>query len=519
MPDILDKIIERRREDLDRLGPAFGMPVPAVRERSVVPFLQERGAILEIKRASPSRGDIVPDLDVPSLCRRYRLAGASAVSVLTEPHFFKGSLMDLLGATRSDSGSDRPLAFLRKDFLLREEEIEVSYRCGADAVLLIARILDLDRLMAMAAKANELGLRALVEVRTGKDAEKLLTVSRRYPVLAGVNARDLATFTIDLLIPAAMIRSMPVPAVYESGIQSPTLARYAGELGFQGILVGEEAARNPDDAGVLVSAFLGAEADKTGRFWQSLAERREMRRASQDRAKPETAPSVRPLIKICGLTRTEDALFAAELGADLLGFIFAESKRTANAGLVRDVRGALSNMVNLRRPLLVGVITELSSPLATEAVELCREGILDVLQWHGDPLTESPLLRDLPHYRVVRVGVPEDFAMVQDLRGVGSVRFLLDTKVEGLAGGTGTRIPSELLEGPLKEVPDLRSGGLWLAGGLGPDTVGAVLARYRPELVDASSRLEAEPGKKDRAKLEAFFKEIESIQGGLFHDQ
>ncbi|MEW6565503.1 MAG: bifunctional indole-3-glycerol phosphate synthase/phosphoribosylanthranilate isomerase [Spirochaetota bacterium] len=562
MPDILDTIIEGRKRDLDALGPTFGLDLPLRRERPVVPFLKERGAILEIKRASPSKGDIAPNLDVAGLCAQYRRAGARAVSVLTEPHFFKGSLLDLLAATRSgaatgeapwdsgfaasqqssgivasgdqtcgfaatgeapcDSGfaaaGDQdsryqasgyqgrefqgPLAFLRKDFLLTVDEIEVSYRCGADAVLLIARILDLDLLVAMAKKAHELGIQALVEVRTREDVEKLTILSQTVPVLAGVNARDLATFSIDPLIPAAMIGRLPVPAVYESGIRSPAMARYAAQLGYQGILVGEEAARNPETAGDLVAAFLDAGPDRTSRFWQNLAERRE---------RPGNG---RPLVKICGLTRVTDALSAAEKGADLLGFIFAESKRKASAELVREVHSKLASAPT--RPLLVGVITELQSPLAHEALSLCSEGLLDVIQWHGDPLLNSPLLDRLPHYRVVSVGDREDIGLVQRLLTGGEVRLLLDTRVEGRSGGTGMMIRSELLDELLQRIPDLSSNGLWLAGGLGPDTIGPVIERYTPELIDASSRLESEPGIKDEEKLRAFFNAITGNTNGVY---
>lgn len=562
MPDILDTIIDRRKRDLAELGPTFGLDLPLRRERPVVPFLKERGAILEIKRASPSKGDIAPNLDVAGLCAQYRRAGAQAVSVLTEPHFFKGSLLDLLAATRSgaatgeasydngfaaagaapwDSGfaasqqsagygqaaeaglaaggrtggncptgdasaiaasGDQtrefqgPLAFLRKDFLLTVDEIEVSYRCGADAVLLIARILDLDLLVAMAKKAHELGIQALVEVRTREDVEKLTVLSQTVPVLAGVNARDLATFSIDPLIPAAMIGRLPVPAVYESGIRSPAMARYAAQLGYQGILVGEEVARNPETAGDLVSAFLDANPDRTGRFWQNLAERR------------ERPGNRRPLVKICGFTRVNDALSAADKGADLLGFIFAESKRRASVELVREVHRKLVSAPT--RPLLVGVITELQSPLAHEALALCNEGLLDVIQWHGDPLLNSPLLDRLPHYRVVSVGDREDISLVQSLLTGGTVRLLLDTRVEGRSGGTGMMIRSELLDELLQRIPDLSSSGLWLAGGLGPDTIGPVTERYTPELIDASSRLESAPGIKDEEKLRAFFNAITS---------
>gem|GEM_PF-1042368 len=317
-----------------------------------------------------------------------------------------------------------------------------------------------------------------------------------------MNARDLATFSIDPLIPAAMIGRLPVPAVYESGIRSPAMARYAAQLGYQGILVGEEAARNPETTGDLVAAFLDAGPDRTSRFWQNLAERRERHENG------------RPLVKICGLTRVTDALSAAEKGADLLGFIFAESKRRASAELVREVHSKFASAPT--RPLLVGVITELQSSLAHEALALCSEGLLDVIQWHGDPMLYSPLLDRLPHYRVVSVGDREDIGLVQSLLTGGEVRLLLDTRVEGRSGGTGMMIRSELLDELLQRIPDLSSNGLWLAGGLGPDTIGPVIERYTPELIDASSRLESAPGIKDEEKLRAFFNAITGNTNGVY---
>jgi len=237
MADILEKIVADRRRDLVKLGPSFGSRIPSRRLRPLVPFLAEPGAILEIKRASPSRGDIVPTLEPRKLVAAYATAGARNISVLTERNYFKGSLEDLI-----DVSTARPeLAYLRKDFLLQEEEIELSYRAGADAVLLIARILDVDLLRRMAELCRSFGMTPFVEVREYEDYAKLRAVAAEGMVLCGVNARDLATFSIDPLIPAAARSRIPGRAVYESGIDSAGAAAYARRLGFDGILVGEAA--------------------------------------------------------------------------------------------------------------------------------------------------------------------------------------------------------------------------------------------------------------------------------------
>jgi indole-3-glycerol phosphate synthase/phosphoribosylanthranilate isomerase len=100
MPDILDEIIQRRREDYRALGPTFGAAIPKTRERPSYPFLAEPGVVLEIKRASPSKGAIAMDLDPVALAKAYAQAGAKQVSILTERHFFKGSLDDLVAVRR-----------------------------------------------------------------------------------------------------------------------------------------------------------------------------------------------------------------------------------------------------------------------------------------------------------------------------------------------------------------------------------------------------------------------------------
>jgi indole-3-glycerol phosphate synthase/phosphoribosylanthranilate isomerase len=493
--DILERIVAERRLDLEKLGPAFGFSVPRRRERPLVPFLAEPGAILEIKRASPSKGDIAPDLDPAALASAYAAAGARNVSVLTERRYFKGGLEDLAAAAAA-----RPeLAYLRKDFLLADEEIDVSFRAGADAVLLIARILDETRLRRMAALCRSFGMTPFVEVREAADYDKLRAAASDGPLLSGVNARDLATFSIDPLIPAVARSRLPGRAVYESGIDSSGAAAYARRLGFEGILVGEAAAKAPARAAEVVGGFLDARQDAAGIFWRQIAERRESKNGVSG------APR-RPLVKICGLARQEDALRAAELGADLLGFVFAESPRAADEAMVRSVRRGVDAP---ERPFLVGVVTELESSRARTALALAGEGVLDAVQWHGEASLEALAALDRAlegkagRYAAVRVGGSADLEAADRLRRSGEPRILADARVEGAAGGTGTAVPAELAASLAAR------GFLWLAGGLGVGTVGPALRAYAPELVDASSRLESEKGKKDRGLLAAYFKEIE----------
>ena len=498
--DILTKIVRMRREDIERLGLNFGIEIPEARRRGHIEFLGTPGAILEVKRASPSKGDIAPDLDPVKLAATYANAHAQAVSVLTEGNFFKGSLRDLIAV--ADSMEERTkqglhaCAVLRKDFLLFEEEIDIAYRCGADAVLLIARILDDEQLVKMAKRAQSLDMQAFVEVRETDDLRKLKLVTDALgeaaakTIVAGVNSRDLATFHTDPLVPASVRNKLPAKAVFESGIHSAADATYARSLGFTGILVGEAVAKNPPLAKDVVSAFEGGRENAKGKFWKTFAERRDALRATR---------ANRPMVKICGITREEDGLLAAELGADMLGFVFSPTKRLTTEEFVRNFAAKIrAARAPESSPILVGVITDPNSPEGKTAIKLAQEGVLDAVQFHGTP-TPANTGDALPCYAAARVGEPADFDYVAALRKSGEPRILLDAKVEGIPGGTGKTIPEALLRDKAGDIP------LWLAGGINPENVAAIASKFQPELVDVSSGVEDAPGIKNAGKLKALF--------------
>ena len=506
--DILAKIVRMRREDIERLGLNFGIEIPEARRRGHIEFLGTPGAILEVKRASPSKGDIAPDLDPVGLAATYANAHAQAVSVLTEGNFFKGSLRDLIAV--ADSMEERTkqglhaCAVLRKDFLLFEEEIDIAYRCGADAVLLIARILDDAQLVKMAQRAQKFGIQAFVEVREKDDFRKLNLVmdalgdEAAKTIVAGVNSRDLATFHTDPMVPAAVRSKLPAKAVFESGILSASDAAYARSLGFTGILVGEAVAKNPPLAKDVVSAFETGSENARGKFWKKIAERRDAKREAAKQS---------PLVKICGITREEDGLLAAELGADMLGFVFSTTKRLTTEEFVTSFSTKLRAARNDGSPLLVGVITDPNSVEGKTAIKLAQEGVLDAVQFHGvnphnsDALAES-CSAALPYYCAARVGAPEDFDYVASLRKNGEPRILLDAKVEGIPGGTGKTIPESLLREKANGAP------LWLAGGINPENVATICEKFHPELIDVSSGIEDAPGIKNHDKMKALFAEF-----------
>lgn len=202
------------------------------------------------------------------------------------------------------------------------------------------------------------------------------------------------------------------------------------------------------------------------------------------------------MVKICGITREEDGILAAELGADMLGFVFSTTKRLTTEEFVKSFSTKL-RAVRENAPLLVGVITDPESPEGKTAIKLAREGVLDAVQFHG--VFPGAEFSDLPHYCAARVGEESDFDKVAALRKSGEPRILLDAKVEGIPGGTGKQIPESLLREKAGDIP------LWLAGGINPENVADLVAKFSPELVDVSSGVEDAPGIKNAEKLKALF--------------
>ncbi len=471
----LEAIVERRRERSRARGPGPGGCSAAAPPGAACALhgrpRRTRALICEIKRRSPSRGDIAPGLDAAAQAGRYADAGVRYLSVLTEEDHFGGSLADL----RQVKERFPHLAVLRKDFLLDEADLEVSARAGADAVLLLAALHDGPALLRLCRRARELGLAALVEVHDGSEVGR---AREARPALTGVNSRDLASFRVDPLVPLALRPAIDweTTLVYESGVRGPEGVLLARCGGFQAVLVGEAAVRNPQAVEGLLASLDSPLAARD--FWVRVAERLGARRRAG-----------RPLAKVCGITRAADARLAADLGADLLGFVFAPSPRRAEPALLRELRDL--------KVLKVGVVTEAEG--TAQARELLEHGLLDALQLHGEQAPAQCLEAGFPYFKALRMREAADVSRAAEY---DCPRLLADAWAPEARGGTGRRVPEELVDRLAAGMP------LWLAGGLGPDNIREVVRRWRPELVDASSRLEASPGVKDRAALERFFAEI-----------
>ena len=204
-------------------------------------------AIAEVKRRSPSAGELRPDADPARLAAEFERAGAAAVSILVDERF-AGSPADL---TAARSASRLPL--LAKGFFATTEELTELRQAGADAVLLLLRDLDDGQAQALLEHAEELGLDALVEAH---DAEELERAVRLDAAIVGVNARDLGTFGEDLGLSERLADRIPdeVTAVAESAIRAPADAERMAEAGYDAVLVGEALVRS-DDPTQLVDAM------------------------------------------------------------------------------------------------------------------------------------------------------------------------------------------------------------------------------------------------------------------------
>jgi indole-3-glycerol phosphate synthase len=364
-------------------------------------------AIAEVKRRSPSAGDLRPDADPARIAAGFERAGAAAVSVLVDDRF-GGSPADLAAAREATR-----LPLLAKGFFSKSDELAELRRLGADAVLLLLRDLDDACVRDLLARAAELGLDTLVEAHDAGELERAVRLD--VPVI-GINARDLETFEIDRRAQLALVEKAPRDRVVvaESGIASRAQGAEAELAGADAILVG--------------SALMRAE-DPEAKLAELIS---------------------RPLVKVCGLTREEDVVVAAEAGADLAGFILAHETPRRAPAVLPVPETMLSVAVHVGE---VGAGGDLVQLYARQNGHRARDGVLlrngrEVAQVVDRPWQEQ----DPTHFDRAR--------------------------------GTEGRVV--------------------LAGGLSPENVGEAIRAVRPWAVDASSSLETSPGIKDHARVRAY---------------
>eukprot|EP00940_MAST-03C_sp_MAST-3C-sp2_P003219 g3219.t1 len=510
----------------------------------------------EFKRASPSKGDIATHLSASDQAIRYARAGASVISVLTEPTWFKGSLDDMSAVARAvrkiDGIRRRPLV-LRKDFILDTYQILEARAHGADTVLIIvAAMSDGERqLTDLIAYARSLGMEPLVEVNSEIELEVAVTSGAR---VIGVNNRDLRTFQVDLKTTdrcAAHLKTLlssrseestaPVVLMALSGVKCRAHVAHYETVGVRAVLVGEALMR-AENPGKLIRSLIGVEVAD-----DSVATKRDasgpLQNAKRRKSNVVANSDAKVCAKVCGIVTKEDALCAARSGADLIGLIFVRrSKRFVDIERAREIvtairmfresgdravvsraapvdsarqdtvghvsswfdnrRQALAEACARHRPLVVGVFQNASMDTVKRTVQ---EVGLDVVQLHGEETAEFASACSVPTISVVHVEASEDSTSllpirrrVESLRG-STDAILLDTCVRGSKGGTGKTFDWDLARSI--------STPVILAGGLTPENVRDAVRAGRPWCVDVAGGVADSSGvKKDPEKVASFVK-------------
>jgi anthranilate synthase/indole-3-glycerol phosphate synthase/phosphoribosylanthranilate isomerase len=455
----------------------------------------------EIKRASPSKGNISLDACAPSQARTYALAGASVISVLTEPEWFKGSIDDLRAVRQALEGMPNRPAVLRKEFIFEEYQILEARLAGADTVLLIVKMLDEATLTRLYRYSQSLGMEPLVEVNTAEEMSVAVQLGSK---VIGVNNRNLTSFEVDLDTTSRLLDQVPKETIVcaLSGISGPMDVAPYQKNGVGAVLVGEALMRAVDTA-AFIRQLLGG----------------------SDPIAKSTPGSL--LVKICGTRKAEMAAESVKAGADLIGMILVPGRSRhvtyadaiAISKVVHEARPSTSRAISSRdgnqaadffadaassisgpRPLLVGVFQ--NQPLE-EILLLQKTYELDIVQLHGDEPLEWANLIPAP---VIRSFKPHESGLSK--RGYHTVPLL-----DSANGGSGTKLDMAEVNATLTKDKGLK---VVLAGGLNPENVADAIAAAgelgeRIIGVDVSSGVE-ENGAHSIAKIQAFIKAAKSIR-------
>ncbi|KAI9680656.1 MAG: bifunctional tryptophan synthase trp1 [Caeruleum heppii] len=462
----------------------------------------------EIKRASPSKGIISLTTCAPAQAKKYALSGASVISVLTEPEWFKGSIDDLRAARQALEAMPHRPAVLRKDFIFDEYQILEARLAGADTVLLIVKMLDENLLARLYRYSQSLGMEPLVEVNTMEEMTLALQLGSK---VVGVNNRNLTSFEVDLGTTSRLLDMVPEETIVcaLSGISGPKDVEEYKKNGVGAVLVGEALMRASDPA-VFIRDLLGA-----------------------SEASAPTCHRRKMLVKVCGTRSPQAAKTAVEAGADLIGIILVKGRRRC---VTEEVAREISQVVhqtpkpNLRasppsnfddktaidffrhtsetfahpsRALLVGVFSNQSLSFILTQQKLLN---LDIVQLHGSEPLEWASLIPCSVVRSFRPGDP----------GVGRRGYHVLPLLDSTGGGSGQKLDVREVTKSLETDPELR---VFLAGGLNPSNVGDVVKSIgavggRVVGVDVSSGVEQE-GEQDLQKIRHFVEAAKGITVGL----
>ena len=463
--NVVAEIAERRRVDIreemgrlsidDHLAIAAATPPPRpILDRLAAPGLQ---LIAEIKRSSPSAGEIAaPDEDIVARARAYEAGGATAISVLCEPHWFGGSIDDLRAVRAAVS-----IPVLAKEFVVEPIQLPHLRAAGADLVLLLAVLHPEKRLAGLVDRALEIGLEPLVEAHDERELTRALATNAR---LIAINNRDLRTLEVDT-DRAIRLRAL-VPddrlVVAESGVRDASTIAAWRAVGFDAALVGEALVRSAEPAAA-ARAFVAAG------------------RAPAD---PANRASV-PFVKICGVTDADGVLAAIRSRADAIGLNLVPGTPRELQLVEAIALARVARSLGSPAPQIVAITADAGRDRIAEIVAALDP---DVVQFSGDESESDLAAAGRSAWKAVRVRDGDDpIAIVARARAFlagGADRILLDAAGGRHPGGTGRRVDPTLAAAVAREVPVL------LAGGLDPSNV-AEAVRVIPALgVDTASGVE-----------------------------
>ena len=427
----------------------------------------QAGIIAEIKKASPSKGDIRVDLDPALYAQKYTRARAAAISILTEEHFFKGSLNDLIAVRKA---TDLPI--LRKDFTISDYQIYEAAAAGANSILLIVSILSRQQLREYVLLTRDLGMEPLVEIHSEWELENALYAHAK---VIGINNRNLETLKTDTTVAARVVPffttdQIPVSA---SGVCGPDDIQMGMDAGIFNFLVGESIVR----------------ADDTEEFIQDLI---------STGSKPSAQAPHSPLVKVCGLTRPDEAVACAELGTNAIGLVFyPKSPRHLTTAQAADICRALPDSI-----ITTGVFVDASVEFIMEQVNACK---LKAVQLHGNEtskMVEQLKEQGLMVFKALFAGKEPHINKADQYRAASAI--LVEYGKGPLPGGN-----AETWDwGCAKKIG--KNQKLIIAGGITPENVASVIASTSPWAVDVSSGVESAPGRKDMDRVKGLMEAVQN---------
>ena len=427
---------------------------------------QDFNFICEVKKASPSKGIIAEHFPYLDIAKEYEVAGAAAISVLTEPDFFKGDKKYL-----QEIASTVKIPVLRKDFIIDEYQIYQAKVWGASAILLICACLDVPTLTKFHELADSLGLSSLVEAHDEHEVQMAIDCGAR---IIGVNNRNLKDFTVDVQN-SVRLRNLvqdDVIFVSESGLETPEDIQVLRDNNIGVALMGETFMRSPNKVEKL--AYLYGPTYYT------------------------------PKVKMCGISKVETIPAVVEAKPDYMGLVFAPSKRQVTVEqaeiLVEELHKQCINHYDTKVVKTVGVFV---NETLDNLVRIADTANLDAVQLHGDE--DETFIQSLKERTNVEVWKAIQIRTAADTEkwiDSSADMLLFDAYHKDERGGTGEVFDWSSL--------DAFERPFMLAGGIDSTNVARAIRTVRPYGIDISSGIETN-GVKDDEKITAFTKIVKSI--------